>query len=426
MERNLAFFFRRDFRDDPVAVLNEVLGQQDSLSCLIVDYLEFSHCEPASPEKVSKTAARSKAKRVIRFLGKEASDRGIPVFVFCQRKADDLGAVRKSIGADQIEKFPQIVKLCDVFVGISHLAARPSELHVRQFANGQYMLVDAYGTTVRIPVAADFGFQRFVPRKEREPADDPVLKAQARERDLMSERHGFVKISRRALRSVAELQHPPTFNVFVFCHLIAKHAPGPDVGTFFWGAEKIAAALGLSPKVTRAALGRLLAQQLISKRGKVRRAIRYKVRGVGDKIPEDGGFFILANNLSDSARTSFLSDPVLFRVWTALIAMARFSPDPEGIFERGQIPGDASLVAQRIAEFTGDCGEEVMKAINQLMDQGRIVPFLSPFYEMPGLMIPNYRLYQCGALYRKQGNVRETKRYVQANEREDCGNLEGN
>jgi hypothetical protein len=394
MKKHFTIHERRDFRTNPLEVLNEILGDEIP-DCLIVDALYLSPLVIGGNGD-QRVSVVSLAEDVMRILGGCASDFGIPVLVTCQKHPEEFDRVRKLVGIDQISEFPSIGNLCDVFIGISRLPAEAAEADRSNFSPSQYLNITTKSGTKLFPVLTNFGKQCFDHRDEDEV--DPVLIERASGMRAKSRRGGYVMFRREVFDQLCDLSNPNCINLYALMLLSASWVKtSQKYGRVSYGREKLAQLSGLTVKQVRIAMKRLTDAKLLRDTGK--RMGRAKVLEIVDygasQDREERGYFILARNLLDPEQSELLGSPTDFRAWLGLLYEARFSTDMEGV-ERGQLPRDLSSLSQRI----GMDNETMHECLGAFIQDGRVVEDINPSDGGIVLRIKNYDLYQSGYSYR--------------------------
>ncbi len=398
----LDFQYRRDFLNNPEFVLDEILSMDELPGCLILDQLELHGVNADSEGETIYTDKASAAKSLLKRLGSFAHEKQIPVFVFCQQLPDECSRVRKRVSPDQVADFPSVSKMCDVFVGISQLRSTASTAHERTYSTDQFLSAHFAGKNKSIRVTTEFEKQRFLPGHNGFADREKEIQARAFEIHSKSTKRGFVLFRRDVFEKLSNYQNKNCLSVYAYLLLVADWKQGDQNGHITTGQDRIAQELGLDRKQVSAAYKRLVTMGLLERtERKFRRVAVFKlVDFEGCQDPQEPGYFFLARNLRDPSRQSILGNPQRFRIWLAIIHMAQFSGDLEGLLERGQLLYDATP----LAELFGDDPGDVYEAMNTWIAEGRLRVINLDFFDIRVMEVVNYDLYQRGEYY-KMSNV---------------------
>lgn len=161
----------------------------------------------------------------------------------------------------------------------------------------------------------------------------PIEQQALRIKENIRRRHGYVKLERRVVQELIEIENPSALNVYIFLLLVAKHQDCRQlkIGDSICNRETISKHTGLSVSKCRTALKYLKAAEMVSTRKKERgRGLIYRVKNYpGSKTK---GYFKLYRNILE--KPELFGNPETLRVW--IYFLSQVSNDVTGL-EPGQI-----------------------------------------------------------------------------------------
>jgi len=300
---------------------------------------------------------------VSRALKQIAAERTLLAYAFSQVEVDNYQY--KKIGPDAVAESKDLAEPADAFIGISHLHA--PETSMLPYSEKQFFTITKKGKPAQLfPVWANFSFQRF--QDPPAPRGPSVIRPTGGFGNAAAH-HGFVLMRRDRFRQVCDLNLPNCVNLYFFLLLVVSwNGPSEKLGTTFRSRRTIAKELGLTEKMVRTAVDRLVKAGLIAKkpfrRGWVLRIINWK----SEQDPGHSGYIKLFRNLRDESRDSLRAKPALFRVWLYCLSEARALEDGAAEIDPGRFLIDHRLMAERI----GEREENVASLLENLEDSGRI------------------------------------------------------
>ena len=355
---------------------------------IIFDYL----CYPEDTfEKRDEFAARKAVGDKTKLLKSIAVDQNSLVIAFCQANPSLVTA--KKILPKDIDSFKSIEDIADAFVGMSHRYTENDDGGGSPYERIQHFSVvsKTKPQPTLVPVITEFEYQRFAPyipavslvtRKTQE-----ELEQRAGYIEEHSEYPGYVFARRETLTTLFTCGVGYAANVYAFL-LLTSSFKGSDIGSSFYGRDKIGDHLGLSSKMIQRATKELIKREIIAVTSRPYSSLVYRFPNwANEQDPKNSGYFKLFHNLRDEARSDLLRDPILFRVWLRCLNKARWYEDEPA----EKTPGEIVVWPKRDAEDLGISKAQLDASIETLLRRGSVQSVDSAGSK---LFVSNWELYQ--------------------------------